>query len=418
MSVSDVQVRGIHFLLAHRNDNGGIPAVSPGDVSGLWTTASTVETLLQSPYLPKNDIPTVRELVLFLLDQQADEGGWPITPSARVVSTMATGHALSASTLAQQAFQAEADLVAKLEGARTSALGWLDSHQDHTGGWAPEPSTTETREIRTLATCYALRGYLAVGRRFDNSPAFRKAINHLIDAQDDSTGGWGYAPTAVPDPANTARVLSTLLKSGRSRPSDALVKKGLAFIFSDKRKWRFRTESYVVGSAPGQVYFHGNTLAEILELLTLCQYTGKEIRDLLEFFLTTQDEGQGHWYLRDFEDVDTSILTWTTSEAIAAIDLAYPHFTEHLYEAYSPSKLRTWKAAFLLVSALCLILLAVTFDLHLALRSWWTSLSEGWQQVIVGSVILAFLISVIANLISDPLRRLVASIRGVRRKRK
>ena len=264
-------------------------------------------------------------------------------------------------------------------------------------------------ESRTIATCYALRGYFASEQDYDTSRDIRHAVNYLVSTVN-KDGGWGQREGLSSDPSNTARVISTLLESGQYTPNHTLIERAQSYILHSQDCWRFRVESYVVSGAPGQVYFHSNTLVDVLEALVCSRYFGQETHDLISFLLRSQDERQGFWNLLDFSDVDKSICTWTTSEALGVIDFAHEEYSEHLLLHSGLKFQKRWQLAFAGATLFAVIELLYIAGVHTVIREWWCSLTEGWKQVIVGSIIIGFIVSICANLLSGKFRSMLGRV--------
>jgi len=405
---------GIRFLLTHRNPDGGIPAVNLGESSGCWTTAEAIEILISSPHLPGENINDIKELIEFLLKQHIPEKGWPISVGRKEISSMATGHAIAALRRGDKIFSNDIRLIEKSKKARTDALEWLHDNRNPKEGWGLEPATPEGKESRVISTCYALMGYFAVGRTYDKSNDVKEAINYLVEIVNPDDG-WGTKKGDPSDPANTARVICTLLKSGSYDTEDPIIKKGLSYILHSKSMWRYGTESYVVSGAPGQVYFHTNTLVDVLGALVRCNYIGEELNDLTNFFIETQETG-GHWYLRDFENVDRSIKTWTTSEAIGSLGLAHEKYSEKKRHKAKPR--RVWMIVLIVVGSVCVLELLYILNVLSVTYGWWTGLSKEWQQAIISTIIIGLTIGIVGNYVYDQLKNVFKKPKKTRSKRK
>ena len=381
------------------------------DMSGCWTTASAVETILLNRYLPNKELVEVRKMVEFLLDRQNAGEGWPISVGTQESSTMATGHTIAALSLADDTFRDDAALSARIDQSLRTGLDWLHAIQNASEGWGVEPATEEGKKSSTMATCYALRGYYSSGLTYESSRDIQQAINYLV-SKVGADRAWGQREGISSDPASTARVISTLLQCGRYGERDRIVRRARSYLLANKKMWKFKVESYVVAGAPGQVYFHANTLVDVLEALVRCGYFGTEVEELLRFLLSTQDEMRGFWNLRDFQEVDTSIVTWSTAEAIAVIDLAHEAYAEHLFSRSGWRYRGVWFRAFLITLIISLLELLYIVGAHTAIASWWSGLSEGWKQVIVGGVLIGLVVGITANLLSQNIRSALSRIRS------
>lgn len=392
-------------MLSHRNDDEGIPSTNLGDESGCWTTAEAVDILLRSVYLPKNRIADLEKMVEFLLKNQISGKGWAMTPERDYVSSMATGHVLVALSCAEDVFCENEELVRKCKKAKAEALDWTRKNANPKGGWGVEPEKESGKETRVISTYYVLKGFFALGFSYNNSKDVRHAIDYLVQIVN-KDNGWGGKEGTPSDPANTARVISILLQSGKFEHDDPLVRKGLALILDSRDDWRIDIESYTTKGAPGQVFFHSNTPADVLEALVRCKYHGKETRDLIEFFLTSQEDSDGRWYLCDAFQKDTSISTWSTSEAIGVLDFAQEQYFENLFHKYDHISSRNVKLALFATSIISLLEFLYIIHAYDALSAWWNSLSEGWQQTIIGGTILSIIVGILSSYLFEKMEKL------------
>ena len=349
-------------------------------------------------------------MVEFLLGRQNAQEGWPISVGSEHTSTMATGHAVTALSLAAISFQSNDALVRRIQDAQSMALNWLHNAQNKAGDWGVEPDTTEGKKSSTMATCYALRGFYSAG--YAESRGVQQAIDCLI-SNVGRDGGWGNGTGTSSDPANTARVVSTLIQSARYEPGSSLIKAAIGFILSTEPLWKINIESYVVSGAPGQVYFHANTLVDVLECLIRCRYFGKQVENLIQFFLDHQDEIGGFWHLQDRSQVNASISTWTTAEALAVLDYAHEAYGEHLFHGRAWTRAVRWPLAFAVAVLVAIGELVYIVNAPSVVGGWWKKVPESWQQMFIGSVVLGLVVGIVANLISPRMRAWL--IKGIHR---
>lgn len=393
--------KGIEFLLTHRNPNGGIPAVNLGDASGIWTTAEAIETLLNCPFLPKEALPQIKEMTEYLINNQVPGKGWSVSGKGKDISTMATGHSIVALSLSKKIFSSDRELNERIEKALNESCTWLHKNINlQEGGWGLEPSKASGQEVRIISTCYALKGYYAHNQNYHNSNDVKKVVNDLVNRVN-KDGGWGRKKGASSDSCNTARVISILLQSGNHTKDDLIIINAISFILHSKDLWRFDIESYVSADSPGQVYFHSNTYFDVLEALIRYGYFGKEVHELINFFLDAQDDSSGHWHLFDHDEKDTSIATWTTTEAIASLSMVQDEYFENIFHQYKNRLPKIWKYLLILFGSLSLLELLYIFNVYIMIYFWWAQLSEGWQQTIFSIIVSTFIFGIIAGYFRD-----------------
>lgn len=401
--------KGIRFILSHRNPNGGVPAVSQNDVSGCWTTAEALEFFLTSIYFQKADIYEAKSMLEFLLKTQISGQGWPLVVNSKTVSTMATGHSLAALVIAENVFSKDSDLVSQIQKAMEDAKKWLHEWQNNEdGGWGVEPSDPNGRESRVISTCYALHGYFACDLFFDNSQDVKRGINYLMDISNPN-GGWGGKKDSESDPANTARVITALLHSKHLDIDDVIIKKGKKFILKSKQLWRIDVESYITSGAPGHTIFHSNTLYDVLVALINCNYFKRDIFDLINWFIDSQED-DGRWYLQDKSKTNKDISMWSTSEAISVLDIAQEHYIKHTFRNYRNNLPHQWKQVLSLLVIINVLQFSYILGFHLMILSIWDGFSDSTKNYIVYGVFLTLLIGIFVNLITPAIRNVFDKI--------
>lgn len=399
---------GILFLLSNRNNDEGIPATNLGDGSGCWTTAEAIDILLRSPYLPKKRIADVRKMVEFLLQNQIPGRGWAMALEREYVSSMATGHALIALHIAEDIFHEDEELVQKCKKAKAEALDWIRKYNNPNEGWGVEPEK-EGKETRIISTYYVLKGLIALGFSYSNSNDVKRAIDYLVSIVN-KDNGWGGRKGAQSDPANTARVISILLQSGKFSQDDPIIRKGLKYILDSQNDWTIDIESYTAKGAPGQVFFHSNTPADVLEAFIRCEYYGNETHNLIDFLLTSQEDTDGRWYLCDKFQKDTSICTWSTSEAIGVLDLAQEEYFESLFYRHDSKSSARMRLILSAVSIISILEFLYIIHFHDTLSAWWHSLSEGWQLTFLG-IIISIIVGLLVSFLNDKIKSIGKKLR-------
>jgi len=291
MPLRDPINKAVEILLSFQNEDGGIPAVKPGQASGCWTTSDTLEDILTAGIITSHSISSVKRMLDFLLASQIskdadmlgtrtdsienpDVGGWPLFLGAHA-STMATGHAVGALRLALKFLDDDSGRTQRVENAIRLGLRWLESNQNDDGGWGPEPTAgKDGRESKIVATFYALIAYRYRGANFQNSRTVRKAVEFLLSARN-RDGSWGFVRGLEGDPCNTARAVTCLIRTGYCKPDSQIVKKALGFILRNQLPgiglWDLAVEGFFFEDASGQLVYNNNTVCDVLVAFAECE---------------------------------------------------------------------------------------------------------------------------------------------------
>jgi len=118
-------------------------------------------------------------------------------------------------------------------------------------------------------------------------------------------------------------------------------------------------------------------------------------------FIDSQEE-DGRWYLADSHQA-RPICTWPTSEAIGVLDLAQEHYMKNMFQASERTSATYWKLLLMILAATTLIQFFYIFGFYNTISIWWENLSESWKQAIIFGVIVAVVIGLIVNFITDKL---------------
>lgn len=407
---------GFQYLTINKNSDGGIPSIDLKKPSGCWTTAEAIEVMIKCPFFPRENMGDLKNMLEFLITSYIPEKGWAMNAGGPDVSTMATGHAIVALKLGQNLFQNDESYIKRSNKIINEAFQWLHTNQEKLKGWGVEPEKEYGKSTRIISTCYALRGYYSLGYTTKDSNDVKHAIQYLVKIKN-KDDGWGREENTPSDPANTARVLSILIQSSQYSSNDQLIINGISYILKNKDKWRFDTESYVNPCSSGQIYFHSNTLIDILEAFIRCEYHGPEIHYLFQFILEKQDDIQGFWHLFDYEKRDESITTWSTSEAIYALDMAQEQHFEDIFNDYERHLPKKWKYSLGILIITNVVQILVILNFYQAILTGWNNLTEGWKQIIIGGIVIGIIIGIVANFLTDTLKRIIKPI-SIRRTKK
>ena len=406
----DQITKGFLYLQRVQNSDGGIPATKPGAVSGCWTTAETLETLLSSSYFSKDPKAFAEGLIHFLKSSQLttghQRGGWPLVSAGTRASTMATGHAVSALLLVKNFYQEDKALITKVAPLIDKGMEWLTTNQNSDGGWGVEPSGgTDGVKSRMISTVYALRAFLANSKTVDSSKNVRDAVEWIKQLAN-SDGGFGGQFGDRSDSCNSARAVTALLRSQYCKPSDRLMQRAIRFIVYSRPKfklWPLDTETYVTEGAPGQTIYNSNTTADVLEAFLRCGLFNAAVEDLVRWFLADQEE-EGSWYLGANKDFVREISTWSTNEALSALMLAARVYAARKLPSVQKTA-RVFKRIAITFALLAVLEVLFIVDLPDAFRNIWLSIPESTRALILGGILIALLVNLLSATIYDYLSK-------------
>ena len=183
----------IKFLLKNQNDDGGLPAVNPGDPSAKWTTSQAMIIFTSCPYFPSSYLPYIYKLIQFLLNSQdKNHGGWPFG-SGKIGATITTAYPAIALIRAMKILP---DSQLKDEILETIELGitWLKKRANIDGGWGIEPeSTAKGGQISRIYTTFlAMWALIEHDENNTQSKEITNAINFILDARNEDFGEGYY----------------------------------------------------------------------------------------------------------------------------------------------------------------------------------------------------------------------------------
>jgi len=218
-----IKIRGLNFLLAHQNQDGGFP-LRPGGPSEAETTAWSAANLgltgaeakaldqalryldlaqsrdggvnnnsaqtafwTMAQTVSRGPVQAVQEACRWLLRAQRPEGGFGREKGqgpAQTTSTAAALEGLLAAGMSPQSAAVE------------SGLDWLHGAQNRDGGWPLEPGGPSL----ALSTAWVLKIFGRL-KCFPESCGF--GVGWLIKCRDQN-GGFGIVPRAPTDPELTA----------------------------------------------------------------------------------------------------------------------------------------------------------------------------------------------------------------------
>ncbi len=335
--------RAISTLLSFQNEDGGIPAVLPGQSSGAWTTASCLESFLLCAYFPPGILENCIRMVSFLITVQQPDGGWPYVVTGPI-STLSTGHTLSSLVLAKR-YITNQNLLSAIDSSIQKGLIWLEKNQNFNGGWGVQPSLGEDGNLsRISGTYYALRPYWMLGISCNDSDTVKKGANFLLNYQR-KDGGWPFVRGDLVDDisevSNTARAMLALLRSQYASANSEIIQRAVDFLISSKlpnSSWRlgvegFSSKIHQVNLATATLY-HNNSPCDALEALVSANHFGITTRDAFSWLLSSQRE-DGIWELTSPDPAQHDLeraWTWSTTEFIHVLNLVSEHYLKYMVD--------------------------------------------------------------------------------------
>ena len=399
-------IHGLRFLRRVQNTDGGIPATKAGVVSGCWTSAETLETLLASPYHDADPRPFAADLISFLKKTQfpngEHRGGWPLVVGAGRASTMATGHAVAALALTQQYYREYTNFSSELTVVIDQGFDWLARTKNTDGGWGVEPAGgTDGSISRMIGTYYALRPYFVASKTVDNSKIVRDATE-WVRGLANADGGFGGKFRTASDACDTARAVSIFLRSNYSKTDDKLIRRAIKFIVSSRPRsmlWSLDTETYVTEGAPGQTVYNSNTTSDVLEALVRAKVFDRHVEDLLDWYIKTQEE-DGSWFLGANKEFVREIVTWSTNEAIYPISLAASAYVERKLPLVQRDA-KVFRRISIALGLIALVELLYVIQLPVTITTAWEKIPETIRMVITQGAILALVVNLVSSFLYD-----------------
>ncbi len=407
MAFKDEQLRGIAYLLAAQNADGGIAATRPGDPSGCWTSANALEVILGCRRLPLSRYSAALRLYNFLLDTQLPDGSWPLVVDRTVGSTMTTGNCLTALAIAQQLLLTDPVVSPRHVQSTDRAVKWLLATQNTDGGWGYEPATTPNAST-VMATCYAVAG-LSTANAHDAIRTFRTALD-FVQAIRNPDGGWGITKGAPSNASNTARCLTTLAKHGRESARVVLAP-GMKYLDRTRGNWLIDLEGYVSKGAAGQVVFHGNTISEVIRAYLFVAPMSPALARLVDWLLNGQ-HANGSWALADEQKHDPTIWTWSTAEAVEVLCMVDDMTGNALLKDYlkRPRRLSVFKMT-------TSILVAIVIVMSMGMLQWPHTLANTWDKLptwiqVALATLTGTILSILANLLTPLAEKGIDKVQG------
>lgn len=313
----------IEALLKTQNRDGGIPSTSPESSSGIWTSASTLESLSISKTTSMTAYYSCRKIAEFILTNQC-EASWPVVCVSNDChgNTISTAHCVSALYAFKQYVSPRDGIYTKIDASITNAISWLISNQNADGGWGLEPSSVKNAsESRISSTYYAIKALSDCGYSNRNT-IYENASNFILSKKLDE-GGWANADDHNGqygvDSSNTARSALTLLYANhfKSKDSDLEDILNLLLRLTKGNSWEIDSETLPSKNPSGQTVYYNNAPCDVLNLFVKSEYTKDNILPSLNFLVACQNS-EGFCPLIDPIRKKPIIpaVTWPTAEFI------------------------------------------------------------------------------------------------------
>jgi Prenyltransferase and squalene oxidase repeat len=395
---------GYEYLAQIVNDDGGVPASAESDISGVWTTAEALDTIVRLPCIPHERFRLASQMWTFLLGSQLGDssnspGAWPVLKSGTSGSGLATGHAVSAIRRAHQYFGS--DCPDELVNAAQKGLDWLAHFQAHDGGWGVEPATPpHGSQPRMISTVYAVEAFTSSGFSVETSQNLRKARQWILNMRAPD-GGFRSAENYDTDPCNTARAIRALIEMRAISPADKIVPEAIAYLKKTKpkgRPWPSKIESFIVEASSGEIVFNDNTPSDALLMLVMADPNNPMVFELIQWFVLSQ-QSNGSWSLTPDDLSRAHICTWSTSEALIALG-------EYEWATIDPSIMLAergrWSRRLMVGVTLALgVETLLLLNVNRAAVRAWDDIPKVIQSIILVSVIVAILVNLGSDLIYD-----------------
>lgn len=401
---------GISYLLKSQNADGGISKdCSDSKISGVWTTAESLDAILSTENLQFN-ISTLDNLILianyliqkFIVDDDNNCGYWEIV-DGEGASTMATGHTIYALQTLSNKVLTNCDLDAIIISGKTYNIAeikneisectqkgfkWLQNNQQLDNGWS-YTLKTEGKQSTNLCVFYVLKGYQALGRTTQNDTSMYQAclsikerIVKLINSNND-------LEISMPE---VLYGFTCLHCSGYFTKSEADFKKRIMKYIN--RHWKVIKKYVTFGGAfesnrnsvKYTEYVNNMPFIALNAFLVSEEFSmSRKLKKLIQYLINNKVDGE--WAIYKGEKKET---TWVTAEAVLALNQAQQKFIKYENNIIRRKREKALTIASCVLSAVC-----ATFFIYYFV-----------QQIIASDVVLALpngliaLLGIVSSLIS------------------
>lgn len=375
MAYSEHIKLGISYLLKSQNIDGGISKDFPeSKISGVWTTAESLEAILSSENLQFN-ISTLDNLILmanyliqkFIVVEEDDCGYWEIA-DGEGASTMATGHTiyalqtfsnkiltgceLEAIVLLGKIFTI-AEIKKAINECTQKGFKWLQDNQQIDNGWS-YTCKLKSKHSTNLCAFYVLKGYQALGRTIQNDGSMHQACLHIKERIVRLISSNVELETSMPE---VLYGFTCLHSCGYFTKSEIDLKNRIIKYIN--RHWKIIKKCVDFGRAFESdsnstsyiKYVNNMPYIALNAFLISEEYSvSRKLKKLIEYLISNKVDGE--WVIYKGKKKET---TWVTAEAVLAFNLAQKKLIRYENNVVRKKREKTLTVAGCVLSAICTV---------------------------------------------------------------
>lgn len=373
------------FLFACQKNDGGIACSNQNDsLSGVWTTAETLEAMLLHNQINRG-LSTFDELihmVLYLLNKfincndGTNQGYWEVI-DGNGPSTASTGHTifslqtfsntyLENSNVSSIKFDSDEYIdLKKIKHRIVSCIekgkNWLINNQQSDKGWCwSNKNNKEASNV--LCTFYALKGMSAIGSD-ENSRSVSKACLYIKETIQDELNLNNKEMNKKQKARCLADIMygySALLDSKFLKQGDKDLSDGIKeFIKLNCNNISNYYDSHMIQE---RNFVYNIPYIALNVFLRTEEYSFKnEINNLLDYFKKQKDK-YGYWKIEKNGVYET---TWVTAEAMIVLSLAQSNYIRFMNNVELPKQQRTQKKILTVTTLISSVLASILLFLYL-----------------------------------------------------
>lgn len=350
-AVENSILKGAKFLLDLQNPDGGIKfADENSHISGVWVTAEALEFFLQSKVLPMTCYEQVKDMIIFLLNCQKENGAWSVLTTTSANSTVTTGHSIYVLKLSLSGGFIEKTLESRVRQSIKKGEEWLEAivaKRTSIAFWGAEnkvssslnPNKDESSRMEfVFTTYYALMGLIDPPLYSEGSTVNESMIKKVYRFFCDQAEWFVNKYTSVTyidkleisDFAKIAsticRVINGLMLIEKDIP-DVLIS-GLKKIVELCSQSSYMTTSITINtqkaSSSAETY-NNNTPFDMGMALVNLHTDANFIEEIVQEYIEHQ-ESEGYWFLNFRSSYRWN--SWTTSEALIFLEVAMKKYDD------------------------------------------------------------------------------------------